>query len=344
MTNSPEVPARPYRAAGAPQRIAALDFTKGALVLLMVLYHWLNYFVSVEGAYYKYLRFLTPSFIFITGFLVSHVYLRKYELTDPRLPRRLLVRGLKLVGIFLGLNVLIQVLLGGGMETSLTQWMTYLTGSSFSAAVTRGRASFFVLLPIGYVLVLAAGLVMVARRGKQVFHVASLLSVVGVVALSTGGSQNAYLELVSIGLVGISAGCVSADWLCRLNRSGVALAGLYAAYLVAISIWHEVYLMQITGVCLTLAVVYLIGARPEGPAWLRNATVLLGRYSLFAYILHIVILQALRTATRGSDSGPVLTSLFLPTAALVTVFSVMAVDRARARTQAVNKLYAAVFA
>src|SRR6184192_3526731 len=58
-----------------PGRNSALDFTKGMLVLLMVLYHWLNYFVASEGDFYRYLRFVTPSFIFITGFLISNVYL-----------------------------------------------------------------------------------------------------------------------------------------------------------------------------------------------------------------------------------------------------------------------------
>ncbi len=63
------------------RRIPALDFTKGALVLLMVLYHWINYFVGPEVTYYyKYLRFLTPSFIFIAGFMISNVYLSKYAL------------------------------------------------------------------------------------------------------------------------------------------------------------------------------------------------------------------------------------------------------------------------
>src|SRR5215813_5460686 len=88
----------------APQRISALDFTKGALVLIMVLYHWINYFIGPQWPYYFYLRFLTPSFIFITGFMISHVYLAKYEVTDLRLPRRLFIRGLKLMGIFLALN------------------------------------------------------------------------------------------------------------------------------------------------------------------------------------------------------------------------------------------------
>src|SRR4249920_949495 len=81
-------------------RIPALDFTKGALVLIMVLYHWLNYFVSADGSWYRYLRFLTPSFIFITGFFVSHIYLAKYDPADTRLPKRLLERGLKLIAIF----------------------------------------------------------------------------------------------------------------------------------------------------------------------------------------------------------------------------------------------------
>src|SRR5690242_13803806 len=86
-------------------RIPALDFTKGALVLIMVLYHWINYFIGPDLDY-RYLRFLTPSFIFITGFLVSNVYLSKYRVNDPYLPKRLLTRGLKLLAVFIGLNVL----------------------------------------------------------------------------------------------------------------------------------------------------------------------------------------------------------------------------------------------
>src|SRR5882672_7395211 len=89
---------------GATQRIAALDFTKGAHVLIMVLYHWINYFIGPQWPYYFYLRFLTPSFIFITGFMISSVYLSKYDPADPRLSKRLFTRGLKLMAIFLALN------------------------------------------------------------------------------------------------------------------------------------------------------------------------------------------------------------------------------------------------
>ncbi len=90
---------------GPDPRIPALDFTKGALVLIMVLYHWMNYFLNLSWDLLKYLHFLTPSFIFITGFMVSNVYLSKYAAADPRLSKRLFTRGLKLLAIFLVLNL-----------------------------------------------------------------------------------------------------------------------------------------------------------------------------------------------------------------------------------------------
>src|SRR5437879_11411849 len=101
-------------------RISALDFTKGMLVLLMVLYHWLNYFVASEGDFYRYLRFVTPSFIFITGFLISNVYLSKYQISDSRLPKRLTIRGLKILAVFVFLNLIISFLLPTSYDGSVS--------------------------------------------------------------------------------------------------------------------------------------------------------------------------------------------------------------------------------
>src|ERR1700683_2255102 len=64
---------------GKLQRISALDFTKGALVLIMVLYHWIDYFIGSGLDLFRYLRFLTPSFICISGFFISAVSLAKYD-------------------------------------------------------------------------------------------------------------------------------------------------------------------------------------------------------------------------------------------------------------------------
>jgi peptidoglycan/LPS O-acetylase OafA/YrhL len=95
--------AKPKQA--GPPRDTAIDFTKGGLVLFMVLYHWLNYFVGPRGQYYNYLRFLTPSFIFISGFMISQIQLRRYESSGRHLASRLIVRGFKLLILVLLLNI-----------------------------------------------------------------------------------------------------------------------------------------------------------------------------------------------------------------------------------------------
>jgi Acyltransferase family. len=324
---------------GKAQRVAALDFTKGTLVLLMVLYHWLNYFVSLDGSYYKYLRFLTPSFIFITGFLVSHVYLRKYRITDPRLPKRLLERGLKLVAVFLALNLVIGFLIRGGFEAPLSQWEFYFTGSAAGK-----RASFAVLLPIGYVLLGLAGLTVLARFYKNAIHAVTALLLVSLIALSFAGSSNAMLELIGIGLLGASIGHLQMDWSSVISRRLFALLLAYAGYLCAITILNEIFVLQIVGVCLTLAIIYRIGGSSKGPASIWNPVLLLGRYSLLAYIVHVFILQTLRAAARLAGAGIWAAGLSLIAAGALTLLSVAVVDRARAKFTFVNRLYAAVFA
>src|SRR5438309_10032842 len=89
-------------------RDAAMDFTKGMLVLFMVLYHWLNYFVGSQGHYYNYLRFLTPSFIFITGFMISRIHLTRYMDSGRNLSKRLTIRGIKLLALVFLLNALVS--------------------------------------------------------------------------------------------------------------------------------------------------------------------------------------------------------------------------------------------
>src|SRR5579862_2092524 len=85
-------------------RIGALDWTKGALVVCMVAYHAINY-SAFRPMGFKALGFLPPSFIPIAGFLVGQVYATKYSLDTWKPYARLLVRGLKLLLVFLVLNV-----------------------------------------------------------------------------------------------------------------------------------------------------------------------------------------------------------------------------------------------
>src|SRR5262249_9745420 len=132
----------------------ALDITKGILVVVMVLYHWLNYFVVLDWDIYRYLRFITPSFVLITGFVLSSIYLKKYRPTDVRLHYRLVSRGLKLLMLFTALNLVGVVLFNRhqyGIESSIRGFFANAYEIYFSGS---GRATFEILVPIGYFLVL----------------------------------------------------------------------------------------------------------------------------------------------------------------------------------------------
>src|SRR4051794_14295397 len=99
-------PARTTRS--SRPRIQALDMTKGVLVIAMVVYHCFNYSTDYTLGF-KYLAFLPPSFILITGFLIGRLYLKSEATDDPAVYSKLFTRGIRLLLIFTILNVLTQL-------------------------------------------------------------------------------------------------------------------------------------------------------------------------------------------------------------------------------------------
>jgi peptidoglycan/LPS O-acetylase OafA/YrhL len=328
------------------QRIWALDFTKGALVLIMVLYHWLNYFVGAQGFYYRFLTFLPPSFICITGFLIAQVYLSRYRIADVKLPKRIAIRGLKLLMIFVVLNAIVSAVVpkaGGGkgisaMLSPAALWSIYVSGN-----MTGGRlVAFYVLVPISYLLFISAGLLIVSRHYRHAFHTATAVAVAAVTTLELTGQRSGNLELLSIGLVGISIGYISIEKINQISRHLYLVLFLYLAYIAAITVWNTPFPLQVIGVLLTLVLLYLLGTCLRESAWVTKATVLLGKYSLWGYIAQIAILQVLRR-TVLPDLGVWGLALSFLLAVSLTMFSVEAVDRMRNRLPIVNRLYSAVF-
>jgi peptidoglycan/LPS O-acetylase OafA/YrhL len=321
-------------------RIPALDFTKGTLVLIMVLYHWMNYFVKADGSIYRYLRFLTPSFIFITGFLISTVYLHRYRPSGLRVPRRLMVRGIKLLTIVLCLNVAQSAAHLKGFETRVSDW----TIRHILAAYLTGIApvAFSVLVPIAYLLILSAGLLVVARHYRHTYHVISGVSVGSALLLELNGIQSDYLQLVSIGMLGISVGYIPIDRINSFVKRSLAIFLMYLAYLFAITLWDAIYVLQIVGVCLSLAVIYRIGVAHSETSRIRKIVILLGQYSLFGYIAQIVILQSLRRSWLPLSAGIGVSGGAFVVGIACTILSVVVLDRARVMN-GVNKLYTTVF-
>jgi peptidoglycan/LPS O-acetylase OafA/YrhL len=325
-------------------RNEAIDFTKGALVLFMVLYHWLIYFLGPFGLIFRYLRFLPPSFIFITGFLISNAYLAKYKITDPRLPKRLVLRGLKVLGVFVFLNLLISFLFTGFRTLNGANFFAvFVTGNVFVAGFGKA-AAFYILVPISYLLLLSALLLIVCRFYRHTFYVVCLLCVVGNFVLNFEGIASPNLELLTIGLLGLIFGYTPIDKINAFLKYPYLIVGAYLCYAVTITFRDPNYPLQIAGVCLTLMVIYLVGTSISKPATVRNQIILLGRYPLFGYIVQIAILQILRRSLHDFDLETGLLTLSFVAAVALTVLAVFAADRVRARSLFIDRFYKSIFA
>jgi len=336
--------------AAPSQRIPAFDFTKGALVLFMVLFHWLNYFYGVYGEIYTYLRFLTPSFIFITGFLISHVHFAKYGTGSVRLSKRLFVRGLKLVLLFIALNLLISPLqhssflldLSSKQVTLTNLYAVFLAGTS--GTETPKIASFTILVPIGYLLMLSSVLSNACKSFRYVFHVACILALLGMVVLDFHQMESSNLELITVGLAGVVLGYCPKRRIEQLVDRSWLLVLAYCAYLAAITMWKVSYYIQMAGACLTTVLIYTIGVRTAWMTRLHSEIDLLGRYSLFGYIAQIAILQGLSLVLRRFHGGLLLLAGSFVLGLALTLIAVEAMDRGRSRSKAIDTAYKAVFA
>lgn len=333
-------------------RIQALDFTKGALVLVMVLYHWLNYFYQSQADVFRYLRFLTPSFIFITGFLISNVYISKYKIGDLRPPLRLFQRGLKILGVFAALNIFRAYLLP---EASRAQILSehlsaeslldiYIVGNGGLGGQAKALA-FYVLVPIGYLLLLSAFLLIICRFYKHIFFVTCAAAFVGVFVLQLNSLQSTNLELIAIGLLGVVVGYTPIETInAVVTKHPWWIAVVYLGYLAAITLWNVIYPLQVIGVILSLMIIYLLGTAEGEPGKVRGPVVLLGKYSLLGYIAQIAILQVIHGSFRYVDLGVVSPFVTLVAAFILTLMAVEITDWTRSRARTVDRLYRFVFA
>jgi peptidoglycan/LPS O-acetylase OafA/YrhL len=332
-------------------RDTAIDFTKGALVLLMVLYHWLNYFFGPHGQYYNYLRFLTPSFIFISGFMISQIQLRRYENTGRSLPKRLFVRGVKLLAVFSALNALVYAALSR-VQVPYSLWGESLRSFSWAAFVVGASRTldgqktviFNILVPIAYLFILSAGLVVLTRRVSSAFYCTLFVLIVGVVFIRFWDLENAYLDLLMIGVLGVVVGFAQTKQIAFVVSHPYILTILYCLFLAVITTWGVPLPLEIASVILTIALLYAAGSGLATPGMARRGTILLGKYSLLGYIAQIAILQGLRKISWLSQHGGGVSLCALLLCVLLTVTVVEVVDIARQRSKTANDLYRLVFA
>lgn len=330
------------RLSSTRKRLLGVDFAKGVLVLVMVLYHWMNYFVGFDSGAYKYLRFLTPSFIFLAGFLIAYVYQPRFNAGDNRIPVRLVWRGLKLLAIVLVLNATMQFAVAG--HSIDPRWWQAPWERLWSYSTGSAPLSFSILVPIGYLLIASAGLLVVARRMPALLHVITGALIAISFWCEWARVPNGYLEIFSMGMLGVSAGYLPIEAIHRVVSHRMTVLAVYAAYLWALTVWNAIYLLQIVGVCLNLAILYAGAGIPPSGHGVSGLLIRLGEYSLFGYIAQIAILQILhRLAPALGESGGT-PALLLLIALAATGLSVSILDWVRPRVPAINRIYTAVFA
>lgn len=330
---------------GSVARNGALDFTKGALVLLMVLYHWINYFVSRTGDFYKYIRFITPSFIFITGFLLTNIYLARYSPGDLRLHRRLIQRGAKLLVLFGILNIVVGYLghkggitLGRGASAfAHTCYAVFVTGD-------RSAVAFAVLAPISYLLLIAPLLLLCVKAGRGAFAALTLLFLSATYAFELLWMGNAYLELLAIGVLGMLLGLMSQKLLANISSASGWIVGANVLYLVVLTFWREVYPVQVIGVCCNVSLLYLLGTCMSSNGRVNYLIMELGQYSLLAYIVQIAVLLGIWKVLGRFELNLVTRCLALLCVVAVTVLWIRATHLARRKWPVMDLVYKWLFA
>ena len=202
---------------------------------------------------------------------------------------------------------------------------------------------FNILVPIAYLLIMSAAVVL-TRRVRSAFYCTLSVLIAAVISVRFWNLENSYLDLLMIGVLGVAIGFAERDKLALITSHPYILTALYCLFLAAITVWGVPLPLEITSVILTTALLYTAGTRPGAAGTVRRRLIVLGKYSLLGYIAQIAILQGLRRVSWLSQNGVVASLVALLLGVLLTVAIVEAVDIARQKSKIANNLYRLVFA
>ena len=322
-------------------RIEALDWTKGALVLCMVVYHAINYSAFRPMAF-RFLGFLPSSFILIAGFLVGQVYAAKYDLKTWKPYLRLGVRGFKLLVLFLVLNVTYCIILERNFLYGILEFADRSNAIFLSG---NGREGIFeVLLPIAYFLLLAPALLWLRSRvsGAIVFCAAGIFLMC--VALEMNGLFYKNLSLLSAGFLGMACGLIPMASIDRFACRWLPVLGVYTFYRVCSYFVGEIYIVQMLGALISLMLLYACALRLDCASTFGRQMVLFGRYTLLGYLIQIPLIQIIVSIFGGKPDHWIGVSVVTVVAAVLLFFIILAVHKLRLRSRFIDLSYKSIFA
>jgi hypothetical protein len=325
----------------ATSRIEALDWTKGALVLCMVVYHAINYSIYRPMAF-EFLAFLPSSFILIAGFLLGQVYGAKYDLATWKPYLRLMIRGGKLLLLFLVLNLGYCVLLEHSISDGIWEFGDR-AGAIFLSGNGR-EAIFEVLLPIAYFLLLAPVLLWFRSRASSAIPFCAGTVFFLCVVLEKNGMSYKNLSLLSAGVVGMAFGLLPICSIDGFAQRLLPVLGVYVVYRLCGHFFGEIYAVQMFGALSSLTVLYGCARCLDSTSWSGRQIVLLGKYSLLGYLVQIALIQIIVRVSGGKPNHWIGVFAVTGAATVFLLLIVWGVHELRRWNRMLDGIYKAVFA
>lgn len=321
-------------------RIKGIDLTKGILVVFMAIYHGLNYFDRGSGRHF-YLAFVPPSFIIVTGFIVSQVYTRKYGNGLIRLGARLWGRSLKILLIFTALNIVIRIAfsqsaygVGFDLDEYLRNWVNiYVEGNP-------RMAIFDILLPIAYVLFLSVLSVWLESVMKYVGSFTAISLSLLCVVLELSGRSIYNVNLIGAGFVGIALGSLPLQQINRFLLLQMNFLLLPLLYVLLMMFSPDAFYSQLFLTVVCLMIIYGASIRANTETWVSREIMRIGKYSLLAYITQVGCLYTLLKVLARFEIG----SVIPVTAAVVISWTISFLsDYFRSKFRLMDRIYTLVF-
>lgn len=326
-------------------RIPTIDFIKGILVLLMVVYHVLNY-LQYGSTPHHYMAFLPCSFIMITGFLVTQIYLSRYDFSFKSVGLRLGTRAMKLLILFTALNLAARMIWSKNhYETTLNVYAFFKKWFNVFVVGNADKVAFEVLIPISYTLFLAIFILKI-QSAKPYFISLFAAATFGLCTLiDVYGYPINNLYLLSSGIIGLALGVFRIGIIDQYAKSWKFVGLLMMIYSGIFILEIDNYFSQIIITFVSLIIIYSIGNIMNSEQWWFKQVCILGRYSLISYIAQILFLQATKNIEiPGFENHLKETLLLMLIIAFFTWATVIVVDYGRQKNRAIAWAYSAMFA
>jgi hypothetical protein len=278
-------------------RDLALDFAKGALVVVMVIYHAMNILSTAGPEDFQHIRFVSGSFIFLSGYVVARFHFERFRADRMGTTGRLLQRGCKLALLFTALNLLIHLTgIGnpGKTQMGILQYAGNLT-DIYIFGDSR-YASFQILLPIAYLLMLSPAVLLLGGTGKT--RTLALLAMA--FACTLVPIESPHWEFSVLGIIGLAAGMLEDISGKPFSTANSLLAAVGLAACIGLMGFFSRHLATYAlGIAIITKLLYDLGKAARLPQTLVQALVLLGEYSLPCYLAQIAILRILFIGLAG---------------------------------------------